>query len=169
MKDIKGYKGLYAITKDGKVWSYGVNSRRKPQGGWMKPQPIGKGYLIVMIKRDGKYKHPLVHRLVAQAYIPNPKRLKEVNHKDGDRTNNIVENLEWVDSTGNKQHAIRLGLYKNLIGENHYKSKLADKDIEEIRRLGKKGNLYQWEIGKIYGVNQSTISSILSGKQRKHN
>ena len=84
MKDIKNYEGLYAITEDGKVWSY----RRKK---FLKPYVHKDGYAMVGLPHSPVY----VHRLVAEAYIPNPEGFTDVNHKDECRHNNTVENLEW--------------------------------------------------------------------------
>ena len=90
MKDIKGYEGLYGITSCGKVWSY----RRKK---FLKLASNGKGYLIVNLWKDGQSKWYKVHRLVAMAYIPNPENLPEINHKDENKSNNCLQNLEWCD------------------------------------------------------------------------
>ena len=82
MKDIRGYEGLYAITSCGKVWSY----RRKK---FLKPGVIQGGYLnVVLTNKDGQQKNHRVHRLVAEAYIPNPEGKEQVNHKDENKYNN---------------------------------------------------------------------------------
>ena len=78
------------MTSCGKVWSY----RNKK---FLKPGVNNDGYLCVNLYKDGKYTSYKVHRLVAMAYIPNPENLPEVNHKDEDKTNNCLQNLEWCD------------------------------------------------------------------------
>ena len=94
MKDIKDYEGLYAITRDGNVWSYRNNKFLKPR--------LNKGdYHQVNLCKNGKGKNFLIHRLVAKAFIPNPNNLPEVNHKDEDKSNNCVENLEWMSKIDN--------------------------------------------------------------------
>lgn len=94
MKDIKGYEGLYAITSCGKVWSYRAKKFMKPPLNW-------KGYLKVNLNKDGKIKNFAVHRLVAQAYIPNPDNLETVDHIDGVKTHNWVNNLQWLSRGDN--------------------------------------------------------------------
>ena len=100
MKDIPGYEGLYAVTEDGKVWSY----RRKI---FLKPTPNNRGYLLVLLWKKRQVKGYLIHRLVAEAFIPNPEGLPQVNHKDEDKTNNCVDNLEWMSAKDNHNYGAR--------------------------------------------------------------
>lgn len=88
MRDIKNYEGLYAVTSCGKVWSYRSNR-------FMKLTGDGGNYQSVCLTKDGKHRVLLVHRLVAEAYIPNPNNYPQVNHKDERKNNNCVDNLEW--------------------------------------------------------------------------
>lgn len=88
MKDIKGYEGIYAVTEDGKVWSY----RRSK---FLSSSNNNGGYLRVDLCKDGGRKTVLIHRLVAEAYLPNPDNLPIVNHKDENKQNNHISNLEW--------------------------------------------------------------------------
>ena len=97
MKDIKGYEGLYAITSCGRVWSYRSNK-------FLTPQPHNDGYLQVGLKVNGKTKMFLIHRLVAEAYIPNPLGLPMVNHKDEGKSHNWINNLEWCDNKYNTNY-----------------------------------------------------------------
>lgn len=100
MIDIEGYEGLYAITEDGKVWGYrhqGFMAQRKNRG----------GYLYTGLRKNGKKVSYEVHRLVAKTYIPNPENLPQVNHKDEDKTNNHVSNLEWVTCKENANYGTR--------------------------------------------------------------
>ena len=100
MKDIKGYEGLYGITTEGDVYSY---KRKK----FLKPGVNGIGYLYVSLCKDGKIKNYGVHRLAAEAYIPNPDNLPQVNHKDENKANNCLQNLEWCDSKYNNNYGTR--------------------------------------------------------------
>lgn len=94
MKDIKNYEGLYAITSCGKVWSY----RSKK---FLKPGSNKNGYLQVGLRKDKEKRTFLIHRLVAEAYIPNPNNYETVDHIDFDRTNNCVNNLQWMSHSEN--------------------------------------------------------------------
>lgn len=100
MKDIKGYEGKYAITSCGKVWSY----RSKK---FLKSCKDRSGYLAVTLCKDGTRKNYNIHRLVADAYLPNPNNLPQVNHKDENKTHNYINNLEWCDSTYNVNYGTR--------------------------------------------------------------
>lgn len=91
------------------------------------------GYYVVNVIVHGKRRPEYVHRLVAKAYLPNPKGLPEVNHKDGNRLNNDVDNLEWVTAEDNLKHSIANKLPKR--GESHYKTELTDKDVHRICHL----------------------------------
>lgn len=94
MKDIKGYEGLYAVTSCGRIWSY----RSKK---FLKNQLDRYGYEYVNLKFQGRCKKEKIHRLIAEAYIPNPNNLPQVNHKDEVKTHNWISNLEWCSAKYN--------------------------------------------------------------------
>ena len=100
MKDIVEYKGIYAVTPEGEVYSY---KRKK----FLKPWANGDGYLYVRLYKNGKGKKYYIHRLVAEAYIPNPDNLPQINHKDENKTNNCLHNLEWCDAKYNMNYGTR--------------------------------------------------------------
>lgn len=101
-KDVKGYEGLYQVTSWGRVYS--VNKQK-----FVNPQLTVKGYARVdLYNENGKRKHCKVHRLVAKAFIRNPYGKDQVNHKDGNKLNNSVTNLEWVTDAENKLHQKQL-------------------------------------------------------------
>lgn len=103
MKDIKGYEGLYAITSCGRVWSY----RSKK---FLKPRKNNRGYLLVGLYKEGKFKNFLIHRLVAEAYIPNPRGLETVDHIDNNKEHNYIGNLQWMTHKDNilKNHCKKI-------------------------------------------------------------
>lgn len=99
MRAVIGYEGLYAVTEDGRVWSYKRNK-------FLTPVSNGKGYLQVCLSKDGKVKRHYVHRLVAEAYIPNPDNLPQINHKNEIKKDNSVGNLEWCDNQYNIDYSL---------------------------------------------------------------
>lgn len=100
MIDVKNYEGLYAITRDGKVWSH----KRQI---FLHPATNRGGYLTVILYKNHKKKSYLVHRLVAEAYIDNPKNLPFINHINENKTDNCVENLEWITKCDNNNYGTR--------------------------------------------------------------
>lgn len=98
-KEIKGYEGLYEVSSEGRVKSLG----RKP--GIMKPG-LSRGYLKIGLVKDGIKSMFRIHRLVAGAFIPNPDDKPEVDHIDGDRKNNRVENLRWMTHKENNNNPV---------------------------------------------------------------
>lgn len=123
-KPVKGYEGLYEVSNTGRVKS--VERTVKSYNGWNRtfhekiltlhsskittrhPKPM----YHVELWKDNKRKVPMIHRLVAEAFIPNPDGKPQVNHIDGDRSNNRVDNLEWVTCSENSMHAYKTGLSK---------------------------------------------------------
>lgn len=97
-KDIKGYEGLYQVSNFGRV---------KRNGRILKVRVKRKGYLGVVLYNNSEPKHYTIHRLVAEAFIPNPENKPQVNHIDEDKTNNTVANLEWVTAKENANHGTR--------------------------------------------------------------
>lgn len=110
MKDINNYENQYAITSCGEVWSH--KSKK-----FLKPRETKNGYLQVCLYKNGKGKNFYIHRLVAETYIDNPDNKPQVNHKDEDKTNNNVNNLEWVTVKENNNY----GTHSERAGKAHRK------------------------------------------------
>lgn len=131
-KDVNGYEGHYQVSNYGQVRSVDRIVVRMYRGGFskagkiVKPYVTPKGYLRIQLSKDGKLKNFMVHRLVALAFIENPNNKPEVNHKDGNKRNNFLENLEWVTSSENQIHAYDTGLKKPNV---KYIVKCIDLDI----------------------------------------
>ena len=107
----------------------------------------------------------LVHRLVAEAFILNPNRLPEVNHIDGNKQNNSVDNLEWCTRSQNTSHAFKTGL-RNYNGCKNPHSKLTQSDVETIRRIyvrGKHCENNSYGLAKRYNVSPKTIQNVVNG------
>src|SRR5687767_12936805 len=107
MRPISGFEGEYSVNPSGVVWSH---KRSK----MMRLMDNGTGYKRVALRSGGSCRYLYVHRLVAQAFLENHKELPEVNHKDGDKANNNVNNLEWCTRRENVEHAIRTGLFPKI-------------------------------------------------------
>ena len=107
-KPIKGYEGLYEVSNLGRVKS--LKRWHHPRENILKNKFTTDGYYETALLKNGKYKYIRTHRIVAQTFIPNEMNKKEVNHKDGNKLNNCVDNLEWVTSSENQKHAYKLGL-----------------------------------------------------------
>ena len=120
---------------------------------------VGRGgYLKVCLYDKGERKWVYVHRLVCEAYHGAPLAGQEVNHKDGNKMNNVSSNLEWVTRSENNFHAFRMGLNHGVRGEGNVWHKLSDGDVQQIRTLRDK--LTQRELGKMFGISHSHISKI---------
>lgn len=126
---IKGYEGQYEVSNTGVVRSvprilYKKDGTSFFYKGKVLTPAVNKNVLYKQIAlwKNNKPTYYYVHRLVAEAFIPNPNNLPEVNHKDGNRQNNNVDNLEWVDSRGNKIHTVQTGLrtYTNRLTKDEF-------------------------------------------------
>lgn len=168
MKDIKGYEGIYKASKEGKIFSCPKDKGRWKKSRFLKPWLIGNGYEMVMLYKNGKAKKFLVHRLIAQTFIPNKNNQPEVDHKNGNRLDNRSCNLEWVSSHKNKLRAWDLHLYDNLVGSKHHLSKLNESDIAQIREMVNVQGITQKKISEQFNVSPMTISLIISRKTWKH-
>lgn len=166
-KDIPNYEGLYQVSNKGNVLSlnaYGHKIKRP-----LKQYINSFGYPVVVLNHNKIPKYVAVHILVAKAFIPNPNNKPQVNHIDGNKTNNTVDNLEWVTSKENIQHAIRTGLsnpkgYKDQFGKDH----VASKPVLQYDMCGnfiKKWDC-QSDAARYYHCNPSMISSCIAGRWR---
>lgn len=166
-KAIKDYEGKYEVSNLGRVKSLERTSRlnRKIKERILAPREHTGGYLRVQLSRKDFY----IHRLVAETFIPNPENKSQVNHIDGNKRNNRVDNLEWNTPLENNLHAIRTGLNKKdrdfMIKiancENHKKAmirkrKLTDEQILEIRNSKES----EYKLAEAYNVCRSHIHNI---------
>ena len=159
MKDICGHEGLYAVTNTGSVWSYPKNTNGNNKGKWLKQSVDKNGYTYFTLFKGKKSKKHKAHRLVAQAFIPNRDNKSQVNHIDGDKTNNFIENLEWCSPNENTKHAIQ----NNLIKLNK-QAKLTIDQASDICEAYGTGLFKQRELAECFNVCQTTISAVVRGK-----
>lgn len=167
-KDIIGYEGLYQISNIGRVRSIKTNYPkigRKRTGELLKIKTSNKGYFCVFIRgREGKQKNTLVHRLIAIHFIQNPMNKPQVNHINSIRTDNRLENLEWVTPAENNKHAYDFGNQIKRNGEDHFGAKLTQKQVLEIRSKYKYYIYSILMLAKEYNVSKGCIQAILNKK-----
>lgn len=177
-KDVSGYEGLYQVSDLGRVRSLDrvVNCNggtRRARGRVLTPSTV-LGYCNVTLQDalTGRQKIYRVHRLVMLAFV-GPSDL-EVNHKDGDKANNQLSNLEYVNSSENKRHAISaLGVVygrnlRALPGEESGKAILTEGQVLEIRRLYGTGNYIQRQLADMFNVTRSAINAVVNRQSWTH-
>lgn len=158
--DVVGYVGLYKVSSAGRVKSLKFGKERI-----LKPAPNGSGYLLVNLYKDGKMKTMKVHRLVATAFIPNPDNLPFINHKDENKANNRVENLEWVTASYN----INYGTRNERVAKSLTNGKLSkpvlqiDKDSNEVIATYPSAR----EVERQLGFDKGYISNCCNGKYKQ--
>lgn len=124
-KEVCGFEGYYKISDFGEIWSEdrvcidAVGRKRFRKGQKLNPDIAPNGYYRVTLAKNGKKTQRYLHRLLAQHFIPNPDNLPQVNHKDGNKLNCNIDNLEWVTIKDNVIHAYKHGLIDHIRGEKH--------------------------------------------------
>lgn len=161
-KSIIGFTS-YEISDLGRIKS---KNYRRTGLSKIRRQGICKGYLHLDLYHNGKPSYFMTHRLVAEAFIPNPENKPEVNHKKGIKTDNRASELEWNTSSENSQHSFDSGLRIIPVGELAYNSKLTDKIVLEILSLT--SSVSQRKLAKIYGVAHTTIRMIVKRRTWSH-
>ena len=149
---------IYSIDTDGRVvGKYGL----------LKPMVTRKGYHMVALYLNGKRYYKSVARLVAQAFIPNPDNKPEVNHKDGNKDNNCMDNLEWMTTRENIHHAMDNGLRVRSDVCGRPKIRVYAFDFSTGEYLGMYESIS--EAAREYGVSQGNIGEILKGNRKQTN
>ena len=178
---IKGWECFYEVSSWGKVKRLKrevYHLRRSDVKPHILKERIWKGFLEVngyrcvalQDSQNGRRENCKVHRLVAEAFIPNPENKPCVNHMDGIKENNHLSNLEWVTIAENIRHASKIGLLKGALdarGTKNSQAKLSESDIRKIRQLKREGMLHK-EIADIFNVSRTCITNIVNRKLWSH-
>lgn len=162
LKEIPGFPRYFAGT-DGKIYSNTRNNMRP-----MSPYMDRYGYLALKPRINGKMKTQGVHRLLALAFIPNPENKPQVNHKNGIKTDNRIENLEWATESENVKHAFDHGLVSARRGEDSNFSSITEEIAHEVCKLLEDRKLKDWEIMERLGVTRSVVSHMKGGSRWTH-
>lgn len=174
IRPVVGFEDSYIVTSGGQVFSKtryisttskkGNPCKRFSRGRWLKINSPKYSFVGV-----GQHRNRFVHRLVAEAFLDKPPSTHiQVNHKNGIKTDNRVENLEWCTAKENINHAVRTGLNPLPNGENHSQSKLKNNEVSQIRELYSTHKYSQRKLATMFGVSQATINSLLSGYTWRH-
>jgi NUMOD4 motif/HNH endonuclease len=176
-KDVKGYENSYSISSMGRV----ISKERRINNRWggarslpekiMALSPDTYGYQIVGLRKPGNHETVTVHKLVALHFLePKPNNLSQVNHKDGIKTNNCADNLEWVTPQENIKHSWDMGLKVcQPTGYDNPNFKLTEEQVSSVRKDKNSGLHTQRQIAIKYKVSPMTISLIVNRKKAYQN
>lgn len=159
-KDIEGYENSYQISSFGRIKSLNkiINNNFYKEK-ILNPSCTNNGYVEIGLYKNKKAKTTTIHRLVAKAFIPNPNNLSQVHHKNHIRSDNHIENLEWVDQLQNTRYAQQAG--KMLKGERSPLAILTQEQVNKIRAEFIKNNLNYGQMARKYMVSEGCIKHIL--------
>jgi hypothetical protein len=161
MTKIQGFEN-YEVDELGQIWSLPKKTRKGVR--MIKPLKHPKtGYMYVDLCNDGKVKKFTVHRLVALNLIINPEDKPQVNHINGDKTDNRVVNLEWCTRSENQKHSINIGL-RSAKGVKNSQCKLTEQDVLYIRNSKENGSI----LAKKFNISHPTICDIRKGRSWTH-
>jgi predicted DNA-binding protein YlxM (UPF0122 family) len=173
LKGIVEYGDYYEVSNLGRVRSVDrrVNSRngkRLVKGQILKQQVDKYGYMRVYCYLNGKGRNYQVHRLVALSFIPNLENKPQVNHKDGNKQNNHIDNLEWSTNKENMKHAFSIGLNEGIKGEENVNAKLTENDVVNIYNLYKTNKYSMKDLADKFNTSETNVFNIVSRNSWKH-
>lgn len=173
-KDIPGYEDLYQVSNIGNIRSLdrfvdnSLHGKIKIKGKLMSKKLGTPRYYCVHLTKNGKRKSYLVHRLVGLAFIHNLYNYSDINHKNLNRLDNRVENLEWMTRSQNCFHAIAAGHRPNIFGEKSPNAKLKESDVLRIRSIYSSKKTTHKQIANEFNVSKSLVEVIVNRKAWKH-
>lgn len=171
-KDVVGWEGLYQVSSMGRFKSLsrektlGARGKKIMKSFIMKQNEV-KGYLTILFYNNSIRKKYQSHRVVANHFIENTKNKRTVNHINGNKKDNRINNLEWSSDSEQQIHAVKIGLRNKTLGENSNLSKLNETLVKEIRELHKQ-KVKQNKLAITYNINRNTVSNIVNNKTWKH-
>lgn len=163
IKQIINYEGLYEINESGEIFS---TPRKGTKGGLM---PHIKGqYPMITLTKKRVLKRFRIHRLVAIHFIPNPNDYLQINHKDGNKYNCHVTNLEWCTNSMNMIHAYATGLKKKMFGVDNPNGKLTNEQVKEIAMVASSCKNYgRKKLAERFNISESTVKDIVSNRRNR--
>lgn len=166
-RPVVGWESLYSVSSIGRV-RRSTDGRCRKKGALLSNGYHPDGYPLVSLYRNGQGRTKLVHGLVAEAFLGKRPKNHQVNHKDGNKANNRVANLEWVTPKQNSRHAIeQLGVQLGVLGERNPSAKLNEKKVCSMRAIYARGNITQAALAKIFRVSYVTAHEVVRGKNWK--
>lgn len=166
-KPISGYEGIFSVSSLGRIRNECVKRGNQYVGKIRIGKKHKDNYLSIRMCHNYKVNIFRIHNLVAKAFIGERPENYVVNHKDGDKANNKLENLEYLSRSQNAYHAVKMNRWPDCRGSKHYASRFKDEDIKNIRDLYKKGEK-QKSIAIKFNTNQCYISQIVNNKRWSH-
>lgn len=167
-KPLPSYEGIYEVSIAGNIRRSILDT---PHDGTYPGKELKgtliRGYVKVMLAKNGERKLRFLHRLIAETFLPRKIGKDQVNHRNGRKTDNSVRNLEWCTSKENTHHAMKSGL-RTVYGIHHHLAKLTNEDVKKIRKLLATRTFEQQDIARAFGVTAPVISAIYRRKTWKH-
>lgn len=169
-RDVVGYEGQYLISSLGRIKGIDRIARRgnfsvRVPGLIKKVSINNRGYYSITLCKDARYRHFVIHKLVAQAFIPNPENKEYINHKDGNKLNNNINNLEWCTVSENNQHAYDIGL---KVGAALGKFGADNPSSKPVLLIARDNKIIEFagihEAARATGLNASSICAALRGR-----
>lgn len=162
-RDIKDFAGYYQISTKGRIKSF-----HRGKITILNQQITHDGYLRIELRRPGKIRRCGIHIIVTETFLLNPNNLPEVNHEDGVKSNNCVENLKWVTKSENRRHAIEMGLVKS--GCDDPDAVLTAEQVREIRRdcIPRNSEFGFCAFARKFNVSKTTVSEVYYRKRYRN-